>query len=195
MDLLYAAAKAWSNLLQYRYLIICGKSKKLYPITLGFKAHEFYHLAGFPHIKDITFPTRFSQTKMLDKVLDGSVTQELISKSSNYKNIVERKLYAIINLERLLNNCPDVYLFNRSKLPGYSEIDAKYLFVDIDTQVVFLFTDTEDQGSTYFSRSAFVMDNLDFRTNQSRMTVLKIQRTHVSTGEESIIFCKDGFIE
>ncbi len=42
MDLLYTAAIAWSQLLTFRYDIICGKSKKLYPISLDFKEDEFY---------------------------------------------------------------------------------------------------------------------------------------------------------
>lgn len=37
MDLLYDAAVAWTKLLCYRYDIICGKKKKLYPISLDFE--------------------------------------------------------------------------------------------------------------------------------------------------------------
>lgn len=195
MDLLQNAATAWNTLLQYRYHIICGKSKKLYPMLLDFEAHEFYHLAGFPHMKDISFPVRFPQTKMLAKVLDGTITQQMIAKSENYERIVKPKLSAIIHLEHLLNNCSSVYLYNRQRLPFYTEIDAKYLLVDEQTQVVFLFTDTEDYGNTFFSRSAFVMESHDFRVNQSKMAVLQIKRTHRISGLEEVIYCKEGFTE
>ena len=89
MDLLYTAAIAWSQLLTFRYDIICGKSKKLYPISLDFKEDEFYHLAGFPHIKDIVFPTQFPQSAMLRKVLDGTITEQMISKSEGYEKTVK----------------------------------------------------------------------------------------------------------
>lgn len=194
MDLLNNAATAWNTLLQYQYHIICGKSKKVYPITLCFNAQEFYHMAGFPHIKDIVFPIQFSQSQMLSKVLDGTITQNLISKSINYYKIV-KKLSAIIFLEQLLNSCSEVYMYNPSRLPFYTKIDAKYLLVDSATNVVFLFTDTEDCGNTYFPRSTFIMDGQDFRTNQSKMTVLKITRVNLTTGSESVMFCKPGFIE
>ena len=95
MDLLYDAAVAWSKLLPFHYDIICGKSKKLYPISLDFKEDEFYHLAGFPHINDIVFPVQFSQCAMLRKVLDGTITEQMISKSKGYEKTAKSKLLAI----------------------------------------------------------------------------------------------------
>ena len=195
MDLLYTAAIAWSQLLTFRYDIICGKSKKLYPISLDFKEDEFYHLAGFPHIKDIVFPTQFPQSAMLRKVLDGTITEQMISKSEGYEKTVKSKLLAIIQLEKLLSNCSKVYMFDPKRLGFYTQIKAKYLLVDEQSQVVFLFADTKDAGKTYFSRSTFIMDNQEFRRNQSSMTVLQIKRTllHIRTTE--ILFCRDGFSE
>ena len=117
MDLLFDAAVAWSKLLPYRYDIICGKSKKLYPISLEFKEEEFYHLAGFPHIKDIVFPVRFSQRAMLRKVLDGTITEQMISMSEGYEKTVKSKLLAIIQLEQLLNNCIKEFFCLLRQLP------------------------------------------------------------------------------
>lgn len=195
MDLLYDAAVAWSKLLPFHYDIICGKSKKLYPISLDFKEDEFYHLAGFPHIDDIVFPVQFPQCAMLRKVLDGTVTEQMISKSEGYEKTAKSKLLAIIQLEKLLNNCSKAYIFNPKRLGFYTKIKAKYLLVDEQSQVVFLFTDTKDAGKTYFSRSTFIMDNQDFRRNQSSMTVLQIKRTQLHTGTTEILFCRDGFSE
>ena len=195
MDLLYTAAIAWSQLLTFRYDIICGKSKKLYPISLDFKEDEFYHLAGFPHIDDIVFRVQFPQCVMLRKVLDGTITEQMITKSEGYEKTVKSKLLAIIQLEKLLNNCSKVYMFDPRHLGFYTKIKAKYLLVDEQSQVVFLFTDTKDAGKTYFSRSTFIMDNQDFRRNQSSMTVLQIKRTQLHTGTTEILFCRDGFSE
>lgn len=193
MDLLYDAAVAWNRLLQYRYEIICGKSKKLYPIVLGFEAREFYHLAGFPHMNDIVLPVRTSQPKMHSKVMDRIITGQMIEKSENYDKIIRRKLEAITKLEQLLNGCPKVYLYDRWKLKFYTEIKAKYLLVDEHAQVVFLFADNEGKCTTCFSRSAFVMDDRDFRINQSKITVLQIKRTNLTTGATDVFYSKEGF--
>ena len=193
MDLLYEAAVAWKLLLQDRYEITYGKSKKLHTIVLEFEPSEFYHLAGFPHAKDIVLPVRGSQTKMLDNVLARKITGAMLEKSTNYESVIKRKLEAIIRLEQLLNSPCQVYLYNPRKLPFYTDIKAKYLLVDEQTQVVFLFTDTEDDGVSCFSRSTFVMGDRDFRINQTKVTVLQIKRIDLSTGNADVIFCKDGF--
>ena len=195
MDLLYDAAVAWTKLLDYRFDILCGKSKKLYPISLDFEETEFHHLAGFPHIKDIVFPVRFPKSATLRKVLDRVITEQMISQSESYEKTVKSKLLAIIQLENLLNSCSKVYMFSPGRLPFSTDIEAKYLLVDEQSQVVFLFTDTDDEGETFFSRSTFVMDDHDFRINQSSMTVRQIKKTQLSTGNTSVLFCREGFSE
>ena len=193
MDLLYDAAVAWNRLLQDRYEITYGKNKKLHTIVLEFQPSEFYHLAGFPHAKDVALPLRGSQSKMLSNVLTGKITGAMLEKSGNYETIIKRKLEAIIRLEQLLRSPCQVYLYNPRKLPFYTDIKAKYLLVDAQTQVVFLFTDTEDNNGLCFSRSTFVMGDRDFRINQTRLAVLQTKRTDLSTGNTDVIFCKDGF--
>ena len=160
---------------------------------LEFEPSEFYHLAGFPHAKDIVLPVRGSQTKMLDNVLARKITGAMLEKSTNYESVIKRKLEAIIRLEQLLNSPCQVYLYNPRKLPFYTDIKAKYLLVDEQTQVVFLFTDTEDDGASCFSRSTFVMGDRDFRINQTKVAVLQIKRIDLSTGNADVIFCTDGF--
>ncbi|MBR2048837.1 MAG: hypothetical protein IJ960_09615 [Oscillospiraceae bacterium] len=193
MDLLYDAAMVWNHLLGYKYDIVCGRSGVLYPISLDFEASEFYHLAGFPHMKDIVLPVRFSQKQTLSKVLKGTVKESMIVKSDNYEPIIRRKLEALTQLEELLNSPFQVYQYDRWKSPFYTEIRARYLLVDEKTQVVFLFTDTSDGGATYFARSTFVMDHRDFRKGQTKLTVLKINRTELATGREDVIYCREGF--
>ena len=195
MDLLYDAAATWNKLLGYRYELICGKSRKLYPIVLEFAASEFYHLAGFPHAKDIVLPIRVSQSKMLSKVLERKITGPMLAKSANYETVIKRKLEAIIRLEQLLNSPCQVYLYNPRKLPFYTDIKAKYLLVDAQTQVVFLFTDTGNEEGPCFSRSTFVMGDRDFRINQTKLAVLQIKRTDLSVGSTDVIFCREGYIE
>jgi len=144
-------------------------------------------------MKDIVFPIRFSKRAALKKVLDGIITEEMISKSESFEKTVKSKLLAITHLEQLLNGSSKVYLYNPSRLTFYTDIEAKYLLVDESSQVAFLFTDTEDMGKTFFSRSAFMMDNRDFRTNQSSMAILQIKRTNILTGLTETLLCREGF--
>lgn len=195
MDLLYNAAAAWANLLNYSYDITCGKSKKLYPISLAFDETGFFHLAGFPHMKDIVFPVRFPKSAMLRKVMDGTITRQMIMQSESYEKTVGSKLLAIIQLEKLLNCCSKVYMYNPRRLPFYTDIEAKYLLADERSQVVFLFTDTQDEGKSFYSRTAFVMTDHGFRTNQSNMVVLQIKRTDLHTGMTETLFCREGYTE
>lgn len=193
MDLLYDAAAVWNRLLGCKYDIICGRKGKTYSILLDFEAGEFHHLAGFPHMRDLVLPVKFSQSKTMYKVLDGVVTEQMIAKSEQYEPIIRRKLEAVVQLEHLLNSRFQVYLFDQKKSTFYTKIQARYMLVDEQTQVVFLFTDTADGGATYFARSTFVMDGRDFRKNQTKLTVLKIARTDLATGSVDIIYCKEGF--
>lgn len=195
MDLLYNAAAAWAKLLNYRYDITCGKSEKLHPISLAFDETEFFHLAGFPHMKDIVFPVRFPKRAMLKKVMDGTITHQMIMQSESYEKTVKSKLLAIIQLEQLLNCCSKVYMYDPKRLPFYTDIKAKYLLADENSQVVFLFTDTQDEGKNFYSRSAFVMVDHDFRKNQSNMVVLQIKRTNLLTGMAETLFCRNSYVE
>lgn len=193
MDLLYDAAAAWKKLLDYRYEIIWGKRGTQYSISLDFKADEFYHLAGFPHMKDIQFPVRFPQTIMMEKVLDKVITQEMIQHSQFYEKTVRSKLMALVRLEQMLNNCPNVYQFNPRKLNFFTRITADYLLSDDQNGVLFLFTETVQDGTRTYSKSTFMMDQQDFRTNQTQMKLLMLKRIDAITGESTILYCKPGF--
>ena len=194
MDLLYDAAAAWKRLLDYRYEIIWGKKGIQHSISLDFQACEFYHLAGFPHIKDITFPVRFSQSKMMDKVLSRVITQEMIMRSESFERTVRRKLVAVIRLEQMLNGCPRIYQFNPRKLNFHTKITANYLLADDQNGVLFLFADKDKQGNRIYSKSAFMMDTQDFRINQTEMKLLLFRRIDLPTGENHILYCKPGFV-
>lgn len=193
MDLLYDAAAAWKKLLDYRYEIIWGKRGTQYSISLDFKADEFYHLAGFPHMKDIQFPVRFPQTIMMEKVLDKVITQEMIQHSQFYEKTVRSKLMALVRLEQMLNNCPNVYQFNPRKLNFFTRITADYLLSDDQNGVLFLFTETVQDGTRTYSKSTFMMDQQDFQTNQTQMKLLMLKRIDAITGESTILYCKPGF--
>lgn len=79
------------------------------------------------------------------------------------------------------------------RLPFYTDIKASYLLTDEQSRTAFLFTDTADNGSSYYAHSAFIMDDRDYRLNQTRLTVLQIQRTNLQTDETALLYSREGF--
>ena len=175
MDLLQQAAAAWEELTAYTYRITYGKSGVLHEIVLKFDLAEFYHLAGFQHLKDITLPVRFSHAKAIDVVLSGKLAEADIAKSESYESIQER-LTAITRLKAALDTSFRVYRFNPDSPPFFTRITAKHLISAECGGVVFLFTDSAEDGTT-FSKSIFLKrPDHDFSQNQKALTILKIER-------------------
>ena len=52
MDILQQSALAWKELTEYRYQLVYGYKKMLYPINLSFSFEDYPHLAGFQYMKD-----------------------------------------------------------------------------------------------------------------------------------------------
>jgi hypothetical protein len=180
MDLLQQAAVAWKELTEYTYHITYGKSCVLHEIVLGFDRAEFYHLAGFQHLKDIAFPVRFPHARTVDVILSGKLSETDITKSENYESIRER-LTAITKLKAALDASFTVYQFKPDSLPFHTKITAEHLISAECGDIVFLFTDQEKEGKA-FSKSIFLKrPGRDFRQNQKALAVLKVERENGET--------------
>ena len=51
MNLLQQSALAWKEIIEYRYSLIYGYKKQLYPLHLTFSREDYPHLAGFQSLK------------------------------------------------------------------------------------------------------------------------------------------------
>ncbi len=171
-DLLIQAAKAWKELLNIQYNLTYGRKRNLFHVSLIFQPEEFYHVAGFNHLNDIVFPIRFSHTKALDVIIDGRLTLDFISKSEQYEMTVKPRLEAIIRLQALLDGDFVTYIYNQKVVPFYSRIEAKYLITNKSGDIVFMFTDEYEEPPYFYTRSAFMMGERDFRKNQKPITLL-----------------------
>ena len=54
MNLLQQSALAWKEITEYRYSLIYGYKKQLYPLHLTFSLEDYPHLAGFQYMKDLS---------------------------------------------------------------------------------------------------------------------------------------------
>ena len=86
MNLLQKSAKAWKEIIEYRYLFVYGYKKQLYPINLIFSLNEYPHLAGFQYAKDIALPN-YSSAKIADRIIEGKISFDTLKKATQYKDM------------------------------------------------------------------------------------------------------------
>lgn len=191
-DLLWNAANAWKKLCKVKYTITYGYKSKLYPINLTFDSSDFYHLAGFPHARDIQLP-RFNQAKVLDKILAGKITNEMLEKSKNYESMIIPRLQALINMENALDNDFFLYSYRPDLYPFYTSISADYLLAYHSDSVYFMFIvrngTLQDFDFTFVS--AFSADSRDYEANQRQRAILKKTKTNLETGDSTDLFISD----
>ena len=88
-DILLMAAQAYKNLIAVEYHIV-------------FMLENFYHLAGFHKLKQrYSFQQRTS-TWILEHILNGTVTSDVIASDKNF-SILEERLYSLKILEQVID--------------------------------------------------------------------------------------------
>lgn len=170
-DHLMQAAMGWQRLLDKKLRLVYGKSGRLREVLLTFPREDFFHLAGFHYLKDVSLPKAFSRKNTLRVCLNGTITEAHMQKSSNYTAIIAPRLKALCALEEMFMGDFVTYLFLRDKLPFYTNIDAAYL-IEGTAVALFLFVD-QGNADTYFCRSIFMKDRRSYAANQTPIALLK----------------------
>ena len=119
MNLLQKSARAWKEIIEYRYLFVYGYKKQLYPINLIFSLNEYPHLAGFQYAKDIALPN-YSSAKIADRVIEGKISFDTLKKATQYKDMIKPRLEALIHLKESLDNEFNLYSFMPRMYPFYT---------------------------------------------------------------------------
>ena len=187
MDILFRSASSWKELIEYRYELIYGYKKQLYPVNLTFSAEDYPHLAGFQYLKDLSLPN-YSYAKIIDRILEGRLPYEKIKLSSNYERLVKPRLEAIIDLKTSLDTKFTFYKFIPHVYPFYTSIKADFLIAGNEENEDFIFIIKSAQGNNYLCCSIFKQDIRDYKINQSPRTLLKKTQIHIPTNTEIILF-------
>lgn len=194
MGLFLDAAIKWNSLQNTKYLLVLGHKKTTEYIDMTFRPEDFDHLSGMQYANDVDFGLHRNQyrgDKLVPALLSGKLDDQLIEKSQSWQKISER-LTAIIHLDDILDSEFSIYKFDRFKLPFHSDIKAVYcIYSETLQKGVFLFLDEENR--CYYCKSVFEKDCRDYRTNQTRWTVLKKEKT-TECGTETI-FLHKSFVE
>ena len=163
-SLLYRAASTWSSISCYRYSFTYGFRMKLHTLHLSFSAEDFPHLAGFQYLKDLVLP-RFTPAKTVEKVLDGTISQEMIEKGSQYMTMVRPRLMALAALDSILDQPFTLYSYMPQMYPFYAAIKADYLIASHINDISYVFlikSGTVDVVCGYICCSTFVKDFRDY---------------------------------
>ena len=91
---------------------------KLHTLNLSFSPEDFPRLAGFQYLKDLVLP-RFTPAKTVEKVLDRTITQDMIEKGSQYASKVKPRLQALAALDSILDQPFTLYSYMPQMYPFY----------------------------------------------------------------------------
>lgn len=193
MGLFLDAAIAWSSLHNVNYILDIARKGKLERIELSFLDEDFSHLAGMQYAKDIDFGIRKAEyygESLIPALLNKRMDDTKIELSRNW-NRISGRLTAIINLQKTLDGEFIIVSFNKLKVRGYSQIDAKFAIKSmISGDVYFVFLD--ERSGRYYCKSAFRKENTDYSENQSVMTLL--QKTKIVDDVKTVLYTRDGYI-
>ena len=194
--LLSKAASVWKSISDYQYIFIYGYKKKLYTIKLTFSPSDFPHLAGFQYLKDLTLP-RFTPAQTVNRILDGTITQDMVEKGADYEGLVKPRLMALVALENMLDNEFTLYSFEPRFYSFVTSINADYLIAShIDgTSYVFMIREGERSiVSDCVCCSTFVKDSRDYEQNQRPFTLLQKTKTNLTDNSILVLYTKEGFV-
>ncbi len=194
MSLFLAAARKWESLSDTSYDITIGHKNTSETLHIAFRPIDFHHLSGIHYAKDIEFGLYWKEyqgEKLIQVLTSQKMDSTLIEKSANWDKISER-LSAIIRINEILESDFSIYRFHPRRLPFHSTIKAAYfLYREQNQDGIFLFVDQEED--CYYCKSIFQKNANDYRSNQTRWTVLK--KTKRVAGTETPLFTHPSYKE
>ena len=158
-----------------RYEFHVSEKRKIKKINLKFSEKDFFHLAGFQHLKDVALPRNRSTT--IKDILNGKITDKLLSRSKFYVNIskdeknIKERIAELQYLEEYLDTNNIIKIFSLGNIPFMrSSIDAEYIIESSSlernkTVYIFLKERTEEPG-IYCVVSFFVKQQYTYGGNK-----------------------------
>lgn len=191
MDLLYQAAAAWNELINYRYLFTFGYKRQLSTIHLSFSPEEFAHLAGFQYMKGISIPN-YSSARIINRILEGKLTTHIVQKAQKYDSHIKPRLLALIHLQESLEDEFSLYAYMPRMYPFYTSIKADYLIAShlTSTDYVFIIRANTSGNAEYnfLCCSTFQQGQRDYTINQRPRILLKKERIYIPSGATSVLY-------
>ncbi len=188
--ILYRAAVAWNELLNYQYIITYGKKKKLYKTGLSFTEREFPHLVGIQYAKDIVLP-KLKRSNFLREILAGNITDRDFAKAEQYEAIIKGRMEVVANLKELLESDFRLFLYRPMLYNFATTIKADYVISGNFNNNSFVFLIKANRYKVndldYVCTSAFKKGDRDYEYSQPQLKILKKERVCLETGEVTVL--------
>lgn len=180
---------AFVPLLHTEYEIILGRKGVAVTIRLAFDKKDCFHLMGLQYLKDYPELNR-DRGKIFDELAEGVILVDKLEASVFYHKIKERINFLPL-LEDILDSNDTIFKYNK-KANTYSVIDADYLLKNnMDSRNIFLFL-SKKKDDTYFCRSFFPEEKMDYTRNQASWTLLYKRKINTETGAGKVLYDKIG---
>ena len=201
MDMITECAREFRALLEVRYFFVVSKNRKTIDFELDFRETDFYHLCGLQHLKDIAIAK--DKGKTLSLVEQGLITDDLLSKSSFYRDLsfnensdIESRISEGRFLQQYLETDNIIRIFHLHNTKWItSQIRAEYVIkskLKNSPTYVFIFLRKRDESNTYGIVSFFKMKNNDYGGDRLYWMLKKRRNTD---GKETVLFRHPNFKE
>lgn len=191
MDLLLQRALDYEKLTHYKYKYTLGRKGKLYIFEIDFRKSDFHHLIGLKKLKDIE-AVNDDREVVFDKILNGEIDHSTLLQSSFYEYIKER-FDRFEYFTKIFNDENTTYRYAQD--PSYSRIPADYLITnDMYGSLLYVFVIKRANEELFCCNSFFPYEEHKYESNQTKLTMLKVERTNTDTNETEVVFRNKNFI-
>ncbi|MGN1457690.1 MAG: PBECR4 domain-containing protein [Acutalibacteraceae bacterium] len=189
MDKLQECSKAFEQLLNIEYNIIIGRKNKNQNIHLAFDKSDFFHLIGLHKLLDYPDIKTQSKEKIFNRILNGSLSYDFISKSIYFEKI-QNRFQPFSDIQNILDSNKLVFKYN-THINSFSVIQAEYLLsTPCCNNDIYIFLDKNKNTGNYFCRSFFPKDKKDYTIGQTSYTLLYKEKINTVTGKREVQYDK-----
>ena len=166
------AARAYQELMKYRYVFLLGHKGIAETLTLEFTKEAFHHLAG---LHKIGIARIRNKKYALDFILESKDVPKIES-----RDVLIDRWECICRLKEMIESNRIVFRMQKREFPG-SQIKADYLMTK-ETCIFFI----KDNGplSIFTARD----DQLKNAARNLKLTILKIDREEINSGVIETLF-------
>lgn len=199
MDTIYECATNFNKLKMYTYRFVVAKNRTNYEIKLDFRDKDFFHLAGFHYLTDISIPRNRKNT--LKEILQHKkITDAFLQKSRFYFNPepnknVKARIEELRYLEQYIDTDNFIRIYNTRNIRNlHSLIDADYIIESKLKQslaVVYIFLkEREDNSGYYCVNSFFKKENVTYGGD----TLYWMLKEKIEGQEKSVLYQHKEYI-
>lgn len=176
---------AFLPLLNTEYELVLGRKGVAVTLHLIFDKKDCFHLMGLQYLIDRP-ELKKDRGKVFDEIVAESIAVEHIETSDFYHKIAER-VHFLPLLENMIDSNETIFKYNQ-KNNAYSVIEADYLMKNENAdRNLYLFL-SNSETNTYYCRSFFPEEKMDYTKNQASWTLLYKKKTNRYTGMEQVLY-------